>query len=139
MLTVFYISTHQIFIVYCLVPGILRRKSSESNTEMKGILRSKSPSGENGSSPPKSILKRHNPEDDQNEEEREKESSRSSSSSEDLVVSAENDLAAKLLSVEKEAKNQIDAKPPVEPPKEIVTVHQEEKQQSQSLASRKEM
>lgn len=105
---------------------------------MKGILRSKSPSGENGSAQPKSILKRHNPEDDRNEEEREKESSRSSSSSEDLVVSAENDLAAKLLSVEKEAKNQIDVKPS-EPPKESVTVHQEEKQQSQSLASRKEM
>ena len=100
---------------------------------MKGILRSKSPSGENGSAQPKSILKRHNPDDDQK-----KESSRTSSSSEDLVVSAENDLAAKLLSVEKEAKNQIDVKPS-EPPKESVTVHQEEKQQSQSLASRKEM
>ena len=81
--------------------GILRRKSTENATEMKGILRSKSPStGAVSSEQPKSILKRHSPDVDESEQ-----LSGSSSSSEDLVVPAENDLAAQLLNVELEAKN----------------------------------
>lgn len=83
------------------IRGILRRKTSESATEMKGILRSKSPSSEG--SQPKSILKRHNPEEESNGGEEVE--SGSSSSSEELIVPAENDLAAKLLNVELEAKN----------------------------------
>lgn len=70
--------------------------------EMKGILRSKSPStGPVPSDQPKSILKRHSPDVDESEQ-----LSGSSSSSEDLIVPAENDLAAQLLNVELEAKNQ---------------------------------
>ena len=67
---------------------------------MKSILRSKSPSiGEQ----PKSILKRHSP--DVNEMEP-MSSPSSSSSSEEFVVAAENNLAAQLLNVELESKNQ---------------------------------
>ena len=69
---------------------------------MKSILRSKSPSsiGEQ----PKSILKRHSP--DVYEMEPMSSPSSSSSSSEEFVVAAENNLAAQLLNVELESKNQ---------------------------------
>lgn len=79
---------------------------------MKSILRSKSPSlASTGSvEQPKSILKRHSPEEE--EEASSTSSNSSSSSSEDVIVPVENDLAAKMLSVEKEAKSQ--------PEKEIV-------------------
>lgn len=74
--------------------------------ETKSILRSKSPSvGPNpASEQPKSILKRHSP-DVADETEQMSGSSSSSSCSEDVVVAAENDLAAQLLHVEQEAKN----------------------------------
>lgn len=68
---------------------------------MKGILRSKSPSLASCGSPPdqpKSILKRANADED--------EGVSSSTSSEDIVVPAENDLAARLLGVEQQAKSQ---------------------------------
>lgn len=75
--------------------------------ETKSILRSKSPSvGPNSAAEqPKSILKRHAP-DVADETEQMSASSSSSSCSEDVVVAAENDLAAQLLHVEQEAKNQ---------------------------------
>jgi hypothetical protein len=82
--------------------GILRRKSSDNTTEMKSILRSKSPSS--SGEQPKSILKRHSP--DVNEMERSSSSSSSNSSSEEFPVPAENNLAAQLLNVEMESKNQ---------------------------------
>lgn len=80
----------------------MRRKSSDNTTEMKSILRSKSPSS--SGEQPKSILKRHSP--DVNEMERSSSSSSSNSSSEEFPVPAENNLAAQLLNVEMESKNQ---------------------------------
>lgn len=91
--------------------GILRRKSSETPMETKGILRSKSPStgSANGSDhPPKSILKRPSPDADERPStngDTNSSSGSGSSSSADLVVAAENNLAAQLLHVEQEAKN----------------------------------
>lgn len=85
----------------------MRRKSTDNTMEMRGILRSKSPSiGEH----PKSILKHHSPDVDETEQ-----LSPSNSSSDEFPVAAENDLAAQLLNVELESKHQhvsADAQPP---------------------------